>query len=127
MNHRSHRLIACVLAAAALGACGGTPDDEAASEGQGSAATSTPEPDAGTGPRCTTPTGYTLSFSGYDSETLTLSLGSRTITLHGGNVAFRKRRYQDATISVEVYKGLGEYGAFIFDAAGKSLGTCTLK
>ena len=112
MNRPMIRLLACVLATAALGACADASEDDDASSESAAIQAVDADADAGQGgARCTTETGYTLSFSGYESPTLALSLGERTVILPGGTVAFRKRRYKNEAFHVEVYKGLGEYGA----------------
>ena len=42
-------------------------------------------------------------------------------------MAFRKRRYKNEAFEVEVYKGLGEYEAYIFAGGDESVGHCTLR
>ncbi|CAN5709911.1 hypothetical protein BH11MYX4_BH11MYX4_14990 [soil metagenome] len=127
ITQRTIGLLSCILATAALAGCLDPADGgEPASEDQGAAVTSTPEAEQ-VNPQCTTPTGYTLSFTSYDSDTITLSIGKRTVILTGETVAFRRRRYKNDTYTIDVHKGLGEYGGYIFDAAGTSLGTCILR
>ena len=83
ITQRMIGLLSCILATGALAGCSGPADDgEPAAEGQGAAVTSTPDAEEPGDPQCTTPTGYTLSFTSYDSETLTLSIGKRTVPEH---------------------------------------------
>ena len=119
-------LVASFGSLLALVGCSGAADGD---PGESEAA-QTKRADAGPShePTCTTSTGYILTFTSYDSATMTVSFEGRKQTLTGDTVAFRKRRYQDDLLVIDVYKGLGEYDAHIFDRArSENLGHCTLQ
>ena len=111
-----------LLLACSCSAAPDEPDSEPASEDALAVAPANHDPTCTVG-------ATTFTVTAYEAPEMTLTVGARVLKLPGETVAFRKRRYANAQYRVDVYKGLGRYQTFLFDARSDqdALATCVME